>query len=66
MAVPKTKVSKSRRDMRNAANFRASATTLTECPQCHKPVRPHCVCKECGYYKGTKRIEVASDKASAE
>ena len=63
MAVPKTKVSKSRRDMRNAQNFRAKAACLTDCPQCHVAVRPHCVCTACGYYKGAKRIEVAADSA---
>jgi len=61
MAVPKKKVSKARRDSRKA-NFKATAATLTECPQCHTPVAPHRVCKNCGNYKGTKRIETKSDK----
>lgn len=61
MAVPKTKVSKSRKNMRNAANFRANATSLTGCPQCHTAVRPHCVCKNCGYYNGAKRIDIKEE-----
>ncbi|MCL2851357.1 MAG: 50S ribosomal protein L32 [Firmicutes bacterium] len=61
MAVPKTKVSKSRKNMKKAANFRVSATTITGCRNCHAPVRPHCVCLACGYYKGEKRIDVASE-----
>lgn len=65
MAVPKKKVSKARRDSRHAHNFKAHATTLTECTQCHAPVAPHCVCKNCGNYKGTKRIETSADKKSA-
>jgi len=62
MAVPKKKTSKSRRDKRCAHNFKAHATSLTECTQCHAPVAPHTVCKNCGNYKGTKRIETAQDK----
>lgn len=58
MAVPKTKVSKSRKNMRSAMNFRANPASLTECPQCHTAVRMHCVCKNCGYYNGAKRIEI--------
>ena len=61
MAVPKTKVSKSRRDMRNSMNFKAKTACITDCTQCHAPVQPHCVCRACGYYKGSKRIEVAAD-----
>ena len=61
MAVPKGKVSKARKRTRNAACFKASAATMTECQQCHTAVRPHCVCMNCGYYKGVKRVEVAQD-----
>lgn len=65
MAVPKHKVSKSRKNMRRHANFTVTPATTTECPQCHVAVRPHCVCKNCGHYKGIKRIEI-TDKAKAE
>ena len=62
MAVPKHKVSKARKNSRSAHNFKASAASLTECSQCHTPVTPHTVCKNCGNYKGTKRIETKADK----
>jgi large subunit ribosomal protein L32 len=62
MAVPKYKTSKARRNSRVAHNFKLAAPTLTECKQCHAPVRPHTVCSECGYYKGIKRIETKQDK----
>ena len=62
MAVPKHKVSKSRKNSRSAHNFTASAATLTECTQCHTPITPHRVCKNCGNYKGTKRVETRNDK----
>jgi len=51
MAVPKGKVSKARRNTRNSANFKATAPTLVECPQCHELKQPHKVCPKCGTYK---------------
>ena len=47
MAVPKGKVSKSRRDKRRA-NWKATAPTLVECPHCHEKKVAHKVCKNCG------------------
>ena len=55
MAVPKRKVSKARRDDRKA-NWRASAPTLVESPQCKAQIKAHTVCPECGYYKGKEVI----------
>jgi large subunit ribosomal protein L32 len=51
MAVPKKKVSKARRDKRRATH-RIAAPALSECPQCHQPVRPHHVCRNCGHSRG--------------
>jgi large subunit ribosomal protein L32 len=34
------------------ANWKATATTLTTCPQCKSPTQPHQACPSCGYYKG--------------
>jgi large subunit ribosomal protein L32 len=51
MAVPKRKVSKSRRDKRRATH-KLSAPVVAECPQCHQPKRPHRVCPTCGTYRG--------------
>ncbi len=55
MAVPKQKVSKSRRDKRRA-NWKLTAPVLVECPQCHKMKLPHRVCGECGYYKNKEVV----------
>lgn len=55
MAVPKTKVSKSRRDKRRAT-WTASAPTLVACPHCKAMIRPHTVCSECGYYDGKELV----------
>lgn len=60
MAVPKSKVSKCRRNSR-AANWKISAPNLSECPQCHELKASHQVCDNCGYYDGKK---VVADKES--
>jgi len=62
MAVPKHKVSKSRRNTRSSAVFKATTNTMTECPQCHTPRKPHTVCGNCGHYKGTQRIESQKER----
>jgi len=31
---------------------------LAKCKKCGKPVLPHTVCQNCGYYKGTEIINV--------
>ncbi len=32
--------------------------TWVSCPKCSKPVLPHTVCQNCGYYKGVEFIDV--------
>lgn len=51
MAVPKKKVSKSRRDMRRS-HHALKVTGSQECPNCGELKRPHHVCASCGYYDG--------------
>jgi len=36
----------------------AQKPTLSLCPKCKKPVLPHTVCWNCGYYKGVEVIDV--------
>ena len=62
MAVPKGKTSKSRKRTRSSANFKATTDAMCDCPHCHAVRRPHCVCGNCGFYKGEKVIEVKKDK----
>lgn len=57
MAVPKQKHTKSRRNKRRG-NIFLEAATLTVCQKCGKPVLPHRVCFNCGYYKGREVIDV--------
>lgn len=56
MAVPKKKVSKSRRDMRRAHDS-LRPSVHEECPNCGELKRPHHVCKACGYYNGREVVE---------
>ena len=58
MAVPKKKVSKAKGRSR-IANWKATAPTLVECPQCHEMKLAHRVCKNCGSYKGKEVVASA-------
>jgi len=51
MAVPKKKVSKSRRDMRRS-HHALKASAHQECPNCGELKRPHHICGSCGFYDG--------------
>jgi len=55
MAVPKRRISKQRKRLRNTAKG-APVTALQKCPQCQAIKRPHHVCGECGYYGGKQRV----------
>lgn len=58
MAVPKSKISKSRRNMRRAHD-RLRAANVVECPNCGELKRPHHVCGACGYYGGREIVDAA-------
>ena len=51
MAVPKSKISQSRRNQRRAHDSLAAAS-YHECSNCGELKRPHHVCPACGYYDG--------------
>lgn len=57
MAVPKRRKSKGKRDMRRAHHMKVDKMSLSECPQCRQPKRPHRVCINCGFYKGREIIK---------
>ena len=63
MAVPKKKVSKSRRDMRRS-HHRLRAVNLGECSNCGELKLPHHVCQACGYYNGREVFPQVADSAS--
>ncbi|MFW6052825.1 MAG: 50S ribosomal protein L32 [Desulfosalsimonas sp.] len=56
MAVPKHKVSRSKRDKRRT-HQKASVPGLTKCTQCGEVVMAHRACPECGNYRGRSIVE---------
>jgi large subunit ribosomal protein L32 len=64
MAVPKRKVSKSKRNMRRA-HHRLRAVNLGECSNCGELKLAHHICQACGYYDGREVIVQVSDTVTA-
>jgi len=60
MAVPKTKLSKSRKNKRRSSVWKLAAPALSKCTQCGSFKTPHRVCSDCGYYKG-RQVVVKKD-----
>jgi len=58
MAMPKHKISKSRRDMRKSQHLKVKTAAPNKCPQCSEPKLPHRVCIHCGYYDGKEIIKM--------
>jgi large subunit ribosomal protein L32 len=57
MALPKHKVSKSKRDKRRT-HQKIAAPNVVTCPQCSEPRLPHHMCPSCGSYKGRTVMEI--------
>ena len=51
MAVPKQKTSRAKTRSRRAQNLKFKKPTVSVCPVCETPIRPHHICETCGYYK---------------
>ena len=49
MAVPKSKITRSKRGMRRSHDALRAANPA-ECPNCGEMKRPHHVCAACGHY----------------
>ena len=56
MAVPKKKISKSKRNMRRAHDALVK-NAFDECNNCGELKRPHHICSACGYYNGREITE---------
>ena len=63
MALPKRKHSRSRRD-KSRTHQRIAMVQLCSCPQCKKPIRPHTVCRYCGYYNGKQILQVETKESA--
>ncbi|WP_381415008.1 50S ribosomal protein L32 [Spiroplasma endosymbiont of Anurida maritima] len=57
MAVPFRKTSKQQKRKRRT-HFKLGSLTLISCTNCGTTIKPHRVCKECGYYKNKEVIKV--------
>ena len=57
MAVPKRKVSKSRRDKRRAHDA-LTPKNFQECSNCGELKLPHHICIGCGHYNDREVVEV--------
>jgi large subunit ribosomal protein L32 len=57
MAVPKRRVSKTRRDKRRSSVWKLDAPTLVKCSHCSELKVPHRVCGNCGFYNGKEIIK---------
>ena len=63
MAVPKRKVSHSRKMKRRSSVWKLETpTNLVKCPQCGEYNQAYRVCKACGHYKG---VEVVAKSEAA-
>ncbi|MCY4414292.1 MAG: 50S ribosomal protein L32 [Alphaproteobacteria bacterium] len=60
MAVPKKKISKSRRGMRRAHDALKVPMNFMECQECGELKRSHHICVRCGFYRDQKIIETGS------
>ena len=57
MAVPKRRTSKRVRNQRRS-HHALKAPTLISCNNCGTLTRPHKICGQCGYFKGTEVVQV--------
>jgi len=60
MAVPKKKISRSRRDMRRSHDALKTAA-YEECPNCGELKRPHHICLSCGHYDNREVMDMGDD-----
>ena len=62
MAVPKKKVSKSKRDMRRS-HLALTPVNYVTCPNCGETKLPHHVCQACGMYKNRQILKQKATEA---
>lgn len=65
MATPRSKKSKSARDMRRS-HLALKTNAAMECPSCGEMKRPHNVCPSCGSYDGKEVVTQKADNKAEE
>ena len=63
MANPKQKRSKSNTRTRRST-WKLRRITVSACPLCKRPRRPHYACENCGYYDGREAIKKKTEAAA--
>ena len=61
MAVPKSRVSKTRRDKRRSSHWKLDTPNIVACPKCSAYRMPHRACGACGTYKDREVVSVKTD-----
>lgn len=61
MAVPKRRVSKTRKNTRRSNVWKMDAPTLVKCSNCGEFKKSHRLCPECGYYNGKQVVVKVAD-----
>ncbi len=61
MAVPKKRMSRSRRGMRRSHDHLIETAASEACPNCNQLKLRHHVCGHCGQYRGREVVSVARD-----
>ena len=44
---------------RRRSHHALKKTNLVSCPKCKAMIKPHTICKNCGYYKGVEIIKIS-------
>jgi len=57
MAVPKRRVSKTRRDKRRSSVWKLTVPAFATCSHCGQLMVPHRACGNCGYYRDREIID---------
>jgi large subunit ribosomal protein L32 len=55
MAVPKQRISRTRRDKKRAQKG-LKLVQLVRCSNCSTSIKPHHICPSCGHYRGRQVI----------
>jgi len=65
VAVPKRRMTSSKRDMRRANHDKVTAPNVVPCSNCSAPMISHRVCPSCGHYAGKAVIDMGTSNATS-